>query len=66
MPYLSVAAISDAIDHIATTYPALAQILALPEPSVEGRQIRALKIAHGGVPRARVSCSWVGRMRASL
>jgi murein tripeptide amidase MpaA len=48
MPYLSIAAISDAIDHIATTYPAIAQIIALPEKSVEGRQIRALKIAHGG------------------
>jgi carboxypeptidase T len=48
MPYLSVAAISSAIDHIATTYPALVQIIALPESSVEGRQIRALKIAHGG------------------
>ena len=33
MPYLSVNAISDAIDHIATTYPALTQIIALPEPS---------------------------------
>jgi murein tripeptide amidase MpaA len=48
MPYLSVNAISDAIDHIATTYPALAQIIALPESSVEGRQIRALKIARAG------------------
>lgn len=47
MPYLSVAAISDALGHIATTYPAITQIIALPEPSVEGRQIRALKIAHG-------------------
>jgi carboxypeptidase T len=54
MPYLSVAAISDAIDHIATTYPALAQIIALPEPSVEGRPIRALKIAHGGGNRTGV------------
>lgn len=51
MPYLSVAAISAAIDHIATTYPALATIIALPEPSVEGRRIRALKIAHGGGAR---------------
>ncbi len=51
MPYLSVTAISDAINHIAITYPALAQIIALPEPSVEGRQIRALKIAHGGGSR---------------
>lgn len=54
MPYLSVTAISDAIDHIATTYPALAQIIALPETSVEGRQIRALKIAHGGGTRTGV------------
>ena len=48
MPYLSVNAISNAIDHIATTYPSIAQIIVLPEASVEGRQIRALKIAHGG------------------
>ena len=54
MPYLSVNAISDAIDHIATTYPAIAQIIALPETSVEGRQIRALKIAHGGGNRTGV------------
>lgn len=47
MPYLSVGAISDALDHIAGTYPAITQIIALPEPSVEGRPIRALKIAHG-------------------
>jgi murein tripeptide amidase MpaA len=51
MPYLSVAAISAAIDHIATTYPAITKIIALPEPSAEGRQIRALKIAHGGGAR---------------
>jgi len=51
MPYLSVTAISNALDHIATTYPTITQIIALPETSVEGRQIRALKIAHGGGSR---------------
>ncbi len=48
MPYMSVSAISDAIDHIATTYPAITQVIALPETSVEARPIRAFKIANGG------------------
>lgn len=47
MPYLSVAAINTAIDHITATYPAIAQPIALPEASVEGRAVKALKIAHG-------------------
>jgi murein tripeptide amidase MpaA len=55
MPYMSVSAISDAIDHIATTYPAITQVFALPEASVEGRSIRAFKIANGtGSNRAGV------------
>lgn len=45
MPYLSVTAISDAINYITTTYPAIASSFNLPETSVEGRHIKALKIA---------------------
>jgi murein tripeptide amidase MpaA len=45
---MSVAAIDAAINHITTTYPAISQAIGLPEPSVEGRPIRAIKIAHGG------------------
>ena len=45
MPYLSVTAISDAINYITTTYPAIANSFYLPETSVEGRHIKALKIA---------------------
>ena len=48
MPYMSVAAIDAAVNHITATYPAIAQAIALPEASVEGRPIKALKIAHGG------------------
>jgi carboxypeptidase T len=44
MPYMSVAALDAAVDHITTTYPAIAAPVALPEASVEGRAIKALKI----------------------
>jgi murein tripeptide amidase MpaA len=47
MPYLSVAAINAAVDHITATYPALAVPVALPEASVEGRPVKALKIGDG-------------------
>lgn len=47
MPYMSVAAIDAAIDHVTSTYPAIAHPIALPEASVEGRPIKALKIADG-------------------
>jgi len=44
---MSVSAINSAVDYIAATYPAIAQPVALPEPSVEARPIKALKIANG-------------------
>ena len=47
MPYLSVAAINSAIDHITTTFPTITQAITLPEPSVEGRAVKAFKIAKG-------------------
>lgn len=47
MPYLSVSAIDAAIDHVASTFPALARRIVLPERSVEGRVVKALRIAGG-------------------
>jgi carboxypeptidase T len=54
MGYLTSAGIEAAVDHVATTYPAIAQRIALPETSVEGRSIHALKLAHGGGTRRGV------------
>lgn len=54
MPYLSPAAIEGAIHYLATTaYPAITQLITLPEPSLEGSTIHALKIANGGGPDRR-------------
>lgn len=68
MPYMSVAAIDAAIDHVAATFPALARIIVLPERSVEGRPIRALRIAGGNgadtVPDTRVGVLFVGGTHA--
>src|SRR5262245_31653321 len=47
MPYMSVAAIDAAVDHVLATYPAIAKPVSLPETSVEGRTIKALTIADG-------------------
>jgi murein tripeptide amidase MpaA len=63
MPYLSVTAISDAVDFITTTYPAIASSFVLPEASVEGRQIRALKIA-GGTGTNRTGVLFLGGTHA--
>ncbi|MGJ7498254.1 M14 family zinc carboxypeptidase [Variovorax sp. RT4R15] len=68
MPYMSVAAIDAAIDHVATTFPALARAIVLPERSVEGRAIKALRIAGGsgaaGVPDSRTGVLFVGGIHA--
>jgi murein tripeptide amidase MpaA len=48
MAYMSVAAIDAATDHILSTYPAITQSIALPNASVEGRTVKAFKIAKGG------------------
>jgi carboxypeptidase T len=53
MPYLSTASIQGAVQHLAGAYPALVQSIPLPEPSVEGRAIHALKIANGSDPDRR-------------
>ena len=68
MPYMSVAAIDAAIDHVAATFPALARTIALPERSVEGRLVKALWIAGGSaagsMPDARVGVLFVGGIHA--
>ncbi len=68
MPYMSVAAIDAAIDHVAATFPALARAIVLPERSVEGRVIKALRIAGGSgagsVPDSRTGVLFVGGIHA--
>ena len=68
MPYMSVAAINAAIDHVAATFPALARSIVLPERSVEGGTIKALRIAGGSgagsLPDTRVGVLLVGGIHA--
>ena len=68
MPYMSVAAINAAIDHVAATFPALARTIVLPERSVEGGTIKALRIAGGSgagsLPDTRVGVLFVGGIHA--
>ena len=51
MAYLSTAAIEACVQYLAATYPAICQLIVLPEPSVQGRTSRAIKIAKGGGDR---------------
>ena len=46
--YLSSVGIEACIQYITSTYPAISQLITLPEQSVQGRTIRALKIGTGG------------------
>jgi len=68
MPYMSVAAIDAAIDHVAATFPALARTIVLPERSVEGRIVKALRIAGGSSagsqPDSRTGVLFVGGIHA--
>lgn len=45
--YLSAAGIESCLQYLATTYPSITQLYVMPEHSIEGRTIRALKIASG-------------------
>jgi carboxypeptidase T len=47
VPYLTADGIDDAIQYLASQSPSICQAIVLPEPSVEGRTCRALKIAAG-------------------
>lgn len=51
MAYLSTASIESCLQYLASTYPAICQLIVLPELSVEGRTSRAVKIASGGGER---------------
>lgn len=66
MPYMSVAAVDTAIDQVANSFPTLARIIVLPERSVEGRVIKALRIAGGtsGQPDSRQGVLFVGGIHA--
>jgi murein tripeptide amidase MpaA len=68
MPYMSVAAIDSAIDHVANTFPALARAIVMPERSVEGRVIKGLRIAGGNgaasLPDSRTGVLFVGGIHA--
>ncbi|MFD8083023.1 M14 family metallopeptidase [Kitasatospora sp. NPDC059722] len=44
MPYLNIVEVESALENLATAYPGLAQLVDLPETSVENRTIHALKI----------------------
>ena len=45
--YLTVSGINAGLNHLVGTYPSLCTLIPLPEASVEGRAIRAVKIAAG-------------------
>ena len=45
--YLSSAAIEDGLEYLEATYPSICQRIRLPEASIEGRTIHAVKIASG-------------------
>lgn len=68
MPYMSVAAIDAAIDHVVATFPELARAIVLPERSVEGRVVKALRVAGGSgagsEPDSRTGVLFVGGMHA--
>ncbi len=46
--YLSASSIESCLQYLSSTYPAICQLIVLPEQSREGRTIRAVKIASGG------------------
>jgi murein tripeptide amidase MpaA len=48
--YLTAAGIESCLTYLATTYPAICQLITLPEHSIEGRVSRAVKIANGAGP----------------
>ncbi|GIG61853.1 hypothetical protein Lfu02_62250 [Longispora fulva] len=48
MAYLTTAGIEGALRYLASGYPTLCQLITMPEHSVEGRTIRAVKIGKGG------------------
>lgn len=51
MAYLTTAGIEACIQFLAANYPSICQLIVLPEPSVQGRTSRALKISSGGGTR---------------
>ncbi|SAL53901.1 M14 family zinc carboxypeptidase [Caballeronia humi] len=48
MSYLNIVEVESAIANLAGAYPALTSLVALPNPSIEGRTSHALRISNGG------------------
>ena len=49
--YLTASGIESCLQFLASTYPSICQLFAMPEQSVEGRTIRAVKIGKGSGPK---------------
>lgn len=49
--YLTTTGVESCLQYLASTYPAICQLIILPQTSVEGRTSRAIKIASGGGSR---------------
>ncbi len=45
--YLTATGIESSLQYLASTYPSICQLIIMPEQSIEGRTIRAVKIAKG-------------------
>jgi carboxypeptidase T len=45
--YLTATGIESCLQYLATTYPAICSLIPMPETSIEGRTIRAIKVASG-------------------
>ena len=48
--YLTASAIEAGVVHLANTFPALCELIVVPEPSIEGRRIRAVRIGDRSRP----------------
>jgi hypothetical protein len=44
--YLTASGIESCLQYLATTYPSICQLIVMPEHSMEGRTIRAIKLAN--------------------
>ncbi len=64
MPYMTVAAIETATANVASSFPALAKTINLPESSVEGRAIKALRVGGSAPGSTRAGVLLVGGIHA--
>ncbi|MBA3766902.1 MAG: hypothetical protein H0W99_07920 [Acidobacteria bacterium] len=62
--YLSTTGIEACVQYLAATYPSITQCIILPEKSIEGRTIRALKIGSGRGGAGRRGVLFIGGVHA--